>query len=116
LREYITITPTSKGDHRTLLGSFFLFTPLQYFVVLEGVVHRVCHSDSRVTFSLRGHAHHTGGRHRKLLERTSKIHWGLMSCTYGLSHVPALLMLRIPGYEGRNAALVFYFLLSSSIE
>ena len=33
LREFITLTPTRLGDHRTLFWVFFLFTPLQYVLV-----------------------------------------------------------------------------------
>jgi phosphatidate cytidylyltransferase len=33
LREFITMTPTRRGDHRALFWSFFLFTPLQYLLV-----------------------------------------------------------------------------------
>ena len=33
LREFITMTPTRRGDHRTLFWVFFLFTPLQYVLV-----------------------------------------------------------------------------------
>src|SRR5262245_53336387 len=36
LREFITMTPTRRGDHRTLFWTFFLFTPLQYFLVGVG--------------------------------------------------------------------------------
>ena len=42
------------------------------------------------------------------LERSSKIQWGLMVCVYCVSHVPALLMLQIPGYAGKNARLLFF--------
>jgi len=33
LREFITLTPTRKGDHRALFWVFFLFTPLHYVLV-----------------------------------------------------------------------------------
>src|SRR5262245_4376279 len=33
LREFITLTPTRLGDHRTLGWVFFVFTPLQYVLV-----------------------------------------------------------------------------------
>ena len=33
LREFITMTPTRRGDHRTLFWTFFVFTPLQYVLV-----------------------------------------------------------------------------------
>jgi phosphatidate cytidylyltransferase len=51
------------------------------------------------------------GDHERYLERSSKIQWGLMVCVYFISHVPALLMLNIPSYQGRNAHLLFFFVL-----
>ena len=42
------------------------------------------------------------------LERSAKIQWGLMVCVYCVSHAPALLMLNIPGFEGKNARLLFF--------
>ncbi|MFZ1606919.1 MAG: phosphatidate cytidylyltransferase, partial [Rhodoferax sp.] len=47
----------------------------------------------------------------RFLERNAKLQWGIMVCIYGMSHVPALLMLKFPGYEGRNAFLVFFLVL-----
>jgi phosphatidate cytidylyltransferase len=38
-----------------------------------------------------------------------------MICVYALSHVPALLMLDIAGYEGRNAMLVLFLVLVDQI-
>jgi phosphatidate cytidylyltransferase len=35
-----------------------------------------------------------------------------MICVYCLSHVPALMTLEIPGYEGRNALLVVFLILT----
>ena len=34
LREFITMTPTRRGDHRTLFWVLFGFTPLQYILCL----------------------------------------------------------------------------------
>ncbi len=46
----------------------------------------------------------------RFLERTAKIQWGLMICVYCISHAPAiLLLLKIPGFEGQNAKLLFWF-------
>ena len=33
LREFVTLTPTRRGDHRTLFWVFFVITPLQYLIV-----------------------------------------------------------------------------------
>src|SRR5690606_24923558 len=37
--------------------------------------------------------------------------WALMICVYCLSHAPALFQLKIPGYAGENAKLLFFFVL-----
>jgi len=42
------------------------------------------------------------GDAERFLERTAKVQWALMVCVYFVSHVPALLMLKIPGYEGKD--------------
>jgi hypothetical protein len=33
LREFITLTPTRHGDHRSLFWAFFIITPVQYLLV-----------------------------------------------------------------------------------
>ena len=45
------------------------------------------------------------------LERAAKIQFGLMVCAYCLSHAPALLLLKIPGYEGQDARLLLYLVI-----
>ena len=46
---------------------------------------------------------------QRFLERNAKLQWGIMVCVYGMSHVPALLLLDFPGdYEGKGAFLVFF--------
>ncbi|MBL9216168.1 MAG: phosphatidate cytidylyltransferase [Opitutaceae bacterium] len=111
LREFITLTPTRPGDHRTLFWAFFIITPLQYYLVamewygLFSVLIPVYAFIFVPTRSaLAGDSEH-------FLERTAKIQWALMVCVYCLSHVPALLMLQIPGYEGQNGKLLLFFVL-----
>ena len=33
MREYMTLVPTRRGDHRTLFWSFFVIMPMQYYLV-----------------------------------------------------------------------------------
>ena len=33
LREFVTLAPTRPGDHRALFWSFFVVTPVQYYLV-----------------------------------------------------------------------------------
>lgn len=111
LREFITLTPTNRGDHRSLFWSFYVFTPLQYFLLwiqwygmfsILIPVYAFLYIPTRTAIA---------GDSEHFLERTAQIHWGLMISTYCLSHAPALLILNIPGYAGQNAKLLFYFLL-----
>ena len=51
------------------------------------------------------------GDTKRFLERTPKIQWGLMVCVFCISHVPALLTLDIPGYEGRNLLLIAFLVI-----
>ena len=111
LREYITLVPTRRGDHRTLFWSFFLITPLQYYLIGIGwygffavliPVFAFVFVPTRIAMA---------GDTERFLERAAKIQFGLMICAYCLSHAPALLILDIPGYEGQNAKLLLYLVL-----
>lgn len=111
LREFITLTPTRRGDHRTLFWAFFGIVPLQYYLVAikwYGLFSILIPVYAFLFIPTRSAI---AGDTERFLERTAKIQWGLMVCVYCLSHVPALLMLDIPGYEGRNATLLFYLVL-----
>jgi len=108
LREFITLTPTRPADHSALFWVFFIITPLQYYLVATQwygffsvliPVYGFLFIPSRIAIS---------GDSAAFLERSSKIQWGLMVCVYCVSHVPALLMLEIPGYAGKNARLLFF--------
>lgn len=112
LREFITITPTRQGDHRALFWAFFVVTPLQYvFLATESYSLFVRFIPVYVFLILPIRAAAAGDTDR-FLERTAKIQWGLMICVYCLSHAPALLtLLQIPGYEGQNGKLLYYYVL-----
>jgi len=111
LREFITLTPTRAGDHRTLFWVFFIFTPLQYYLVAQHWYGLFSILIPVYAFILVPTRSAMAGDSAQFLERTAKIQWALMVCVYCVSHVPALLMLPIPGYEGQNAKLLLFFVL-----
>ena len=111
LREFITLTPTRLGDHRSLFWVFFVVTPLQYILVAQqwyGLFSIFIPVYAFLLIPVRSAA---AGDCERFLERAAKIQWGLMICVYAVSHAPALLTLSIPGYEGQNAKLLFYLVL-----
>jgi phosphatidate cytidylyltransferase len=105
IREYISLTKPAS------FWPFLVFTPLQY-----GLLWTRSYEMFRILIPVAAflsippyNALAVGAG--SFLDRTAKAYWGLMICTYCLSHAPALLMLNIPGYAGRNTTLLFYFLL-----
>jgi phosphatidate cytidylyltransferase len=114
LREFITLTPTRHGDHRTLFWVFFVIVPLQYYLI--AIQWRLYVILIPVYAFLFIHIRSAvAGDCTNFLERTAKIQWALMVCVYCLSYVPALLNLRISGYEGQDAKLMFYLVLVAQI-
>ena len=111
LREFLTLTPTRTGDHRALSLAFFALIPVQYYLI--GVEWYGLFSIFIPVYgflllpSLSALTQDT----ERFLERTAKIQWGVMVTIYCISHVPALLLLEIPGYSGQSALLIFYLLL-----
>lgn len=115
LREFITMTPTRRGDHRTLFWVFFVFTPIQYLLVgvgdslvepatasakwwadtlppLKGVdLYGLYSIMIPVYASLYIPARIAlSGDARRFLERSAKIQFSLLICVYSLSYAPAL--------------------------
>ncbi|TWU47588.1 Phosphatidate cytidylyltransferase [Rubripirellula tenax] len=134
LREFITMTPTRRGDHRTLFWVFFIFTPLQYVLIALG---------STPPGSLGGHKGidyydfysimipvyaslfiparaAIAGDYKRFLERCAKIQFGLLICVYSLSYAPALLDLRLVQtdgtvWKGSTASVLVFFVLIAQL-
>jgi phosphatidate cytidylyltransferase len=111
LREFYTMTPTNPGDHRALFWAFFVVTPLQYVLLAVEWYNMFVIFIPVYAFLLLPIRAAAAGETERFIDRTAKIQWGLMICVYCCSHAPAILMLKIPGFEGQTARLLFYFVL-----
>jgi phosphatidate cytidylyltransferase len=112
LREFISVTYTRRGDYRALLWCFFFFLPLQYALIGRHWYGLFSILIPVYAFLLLPISATLGADATRFLERAAKVQWGLMICVYCLSHVPALLILDIPGFEGRNPQLILFLLLT----
>jgi phosphatidate cytidylyltransferase len=108
LREFLTLTDTRRADHTALAASFFVVIPLQYYLIwtewygLYSIYIPVyAFLLMPIIVALRGD---TG----RFLSRVAEVQWALMVCVFCVSHVPALLSLQIPGFEGRNVLLIAF--------
>jgi phosphatidate cytidylyltransferase len=111
LREFMTLSPTRRGDHRSLVLAFFVVLPLQYWLV--GMEHFDLFTVfiPVYVFLAIPAVSALADDPQRFLERNAKLQWGIMVCVYGMSHVPALLLLDFPNYDNKNAFLVFFLVL-----
>ena len=108
LREFLTLTEKRRGDHWALAVAFFIILPVQYiligidwyglysiFIPVYGFlvlpILSVLRSDTEA-----------------FLDRVAETQWALMICVFAASHVPALMTLQIPGYEGKSILLIAF--------
>jgi len=111
LREFITLSPTRRGDHRSLVLAFFVVLPLQFTIVGSRMFDLFTVFIPVYVFLALPVASALGNDPQRFLERNAKLQWGIMVCVYGMSHVPALLLLNFPGFVGKTAFLVFFLVL-----
>ena len=108
LREFITLSPTRQGDHRSLVLAFFVVLPVQFYLVITRRFDLVTVFIPVYVFLAIPVVSALANDPARFLERNAKLQWGIMVCVYGISHVPALLLLKFPNYQGKNAFLVFF--------
>lgn len=111
LREFITLTPTRTSDYPALVAAFYFILPMQYLLLYVDWFELFAIFIPVYGFLLLPILASLGGDSLRFLERASKVQWGLMIAVFCISHVPALLLLDIPGYEGRNLLLIAFLVI-----
>lgn len=132
LREFITMAPTRRGDHRALFWALIVFTPLQYVLIAaerSGFQWRAGRNDFYGLYSIVIPVYASlfvpariamSGDHKRFLERSAQITVGLLICVYALSYAPALINLNLTTssgvkWTGSPAGLLFFFILVSQL-
>lgn len=111
LREFMTLTNATRADHWTLVGVFFVVLPVQYWLIWTSWYGLFAIFIPVWVFLLLPIVSTLKGETRNYLVRVSEMQWALMICVFCVSHVPALLNLKIPGYEGRNVLLIAFLVI-----
>ncbi|MDP3895078.1 MAG: phosphatidate cytidylyltransferase [Mesorhizobium sp.] len=112
LREYVTLTFSRRSDHWVLLGMFGIVIPVQYVLVWQEwyglysiFIPVYCFLVMPALTALRGDT-------ERFLARVAEQQWGIMLAVYCVSHVPALMTLPIPGFEGRGLLLIAFLIIT----
>ena len=111
LREFLTLTPTRRGDHLALCLCFYVAIPLQYWLIGIGWYGLFSILIPVYGFVLLPAVAALAGDADQFLERTAKVQWGLMLTVFCISHAPALLILEVPGHDSAGPALLLFLLL-----
>ena len=112
MREFITLNRTERADHEVLFWAFFVILPLHYFLVGVRWYGMFTIFIPVYAFVFIPFRRVLSGNTKNFLASTAKIQWALLVCVYAVSHMPMILALPIEGYEGRNATLVLFFVLT----
>lgn len=111
LREFLTLSPTRYSDHRSLVLAFFVVLPFQYWLVSSEHFNLFTVFIPVYVFLTLPIVSALSNDPQRFLERNAKLQWGIMVCIYGLSHVPALMLLDFPGYNNKNGFLLLFLVL-----
>jgi phosphatidate cytidylyltransferase len=98
LREFISLTPTRRGDRLSLFLAFFVVIPLQYYLIGIGWYGLFAILIPVYAFLLFPALAALRGDTEDFLGRSARVQWGLMLAVYLVSHAPALLLLDIRAY------------------
>jgi phosphatidate cytidylyltransferase len=111
LREFITLTNTRRADHWALAAAFFVVLPIQYYLIWIERYGIYSIFIPVYAFLLMPIIAVLRGDTERFLLRIAEVQWALMICVFCASHVPALLSLDIPGYQGRNVLLIAFLII-----
>lgn len=111
LREFVTLTHTRRSDYLALALAFYIALPMQYLLVwiewygLYSIFIPVYgFLLLPIVAALRADA-------TNFLDRIASVQWALMLAVFCLSHVPALVTLNLPGFEGRQILLIAFLVI-----
>lgn len=111
LREFLSLLHTKRSDHLALWVSFFVILPLQYYwIVIDwyGVFSIFMPVYAFVALPtiavLRGDP-------SRYMQRVAEVQWALMICVYCVSHVPALMTLKLTDPLASPALLIAFLLI-----
>jgi phosphatidate cytidylyltransferase len=108
LREFLSITPTHPRDHAAIAAAFYIFIPLQYWLLWIQWQAMLTILIPVYAFLLLPVLQVLWGVTDGFLERAAKIQWGLMLAVFCVSHAPALLLLDLG--EHKPIYLLFFLI------
>lgn len=112
LREFVTLTHTRRSDHWVLIGMFAIIIPVQYWLVWTAWYGLFTIFIPVYCFLIMPAITALHGDTERFLERIAAQQWAVMISVYCVSHVPALLTLSMPDFQGRHLLLIAFLIIT----
>ncbi|MCB1388057.1 MAG: phosphatidate cytidylyltransferase [Rhodobacteraceae bacterium] len=112
LREFLRVTACGRADFWVIAGVYAIVLPVQFWAVYADWYGFYAIFIPVYAFLLMPALAAIAGGARAFMTRAAETQWGLMACVYGLSHVPAILSLDIPGGEGGRIMLIAWLIVT----
>ncbi len=107
LREFLSLVVSRRSDHTALVVCFYVLLPFQYLFVLIDWYGMFSIFIPVYGFLLLPIVASLAGDTKYFLERAAKIQWAAMISIFCLSHVPAIMNLKITGFDYNILLIVF---------
>jgi phosphatidate cytidylyltransferase len=98
LREFLPLTTQSRADRLAIVALWLLALPITYLAIWSGWYGFFAIFVPIYGFLFLAVASVAAGETENYLLRVSEVHWAMFVCIYAVAHVPALLLLHVPGY------------------
>ncbi|MDN6150091.1 MAG: phosphatidate cytidylyltransferase [Yaniella sp.] len=104
LREFLTIAPTHRSDHKTLVWLVYIIPVINYWFLWEHWYGAFAVLIPVYAFLFLPIRNALAGDTDNFLQRAAMIQWALMVCVYAISYIPAIMQLPVMMHNGREAA------------
>lgn len=104
LREFLTIAPTHRSDHKTLVWLVYVIPLVNYWFLWEHWYGAFAVLIPVYAFLFLPIRNALAGDTSNFLQRAALIQWALMVCVYAISYIPAIMQLPVMINDGREAA------------
>lgn len=111
LREFVTLTNAKRADTWMLAALFYIALPLQYWAIWTDWYGFYSIFIPVYVFLAMPILSAIRGETDNFLIRVAEVQWAAMIAIYCVSHIPALLSLRIDGFEGQNILLIAFLVI-----
>jgi phosphatidate cytidylyltransferase len=111
LYEFLVLTEVGRADRPSLIAAFLVILPVQFWLIWAGWYGLFAIFIPVYVFLTLPVLSLIRGSTAGFMVRVAEMQWGVMLAVYCLSHIPAVLLLSIDGFEGIQVLLIAFLVI-----